>query len=136
MSNSPIEAVLTRLRSDSALTAKVYDTIADNGKSTPVPPPYVVVFSNSGNVSGARLSGSDLDETVTFTIHAVGVNPEQSRAVAKKIRSLLRSFKPSITGKKCWPMKLVVSQPIRLDADLLPAVYYSVEEFQLSTTPA
>ena len=136
MSNSPIEAVLARLRSDSALTGKVYDTIAESASSTPVSPPYVVVFSNSGNVSGARLSGSDLDETVTFTIHAVGVNPEQSRATAKKVRSLLRGFKPSISGKTCWPIKLVVSQPTRPDADVLPAVFYSVEEFQLSTTPA
>lgn len=136
MSTTPINALLERLRTDTALAEVVFDTEAKQASGGVVQPPYVVVYSNAGDRVEARLTGSQTRNTTTFTIHSVGATAEQARAVSRKLYALLLGYRPTVSGQTCWPFKAVVSQPVRLDKDVLPAVYYGVDEFQLMTTPA
>ena len=101
------QAVLARLRADTALANKTYDTEV---KST----------------NGVAVS----------TIHSVGSTAEQAQAVAAKVYKQLMGFKPTVADRSCWPMRAEMSQAVRPDKFVLPVVFYAVDEFTLSSTPA
>lgn len=130
------QAVLARLRADTALANKTYDTEVKSTNGAAVSTPYCVVYSNQGNREIERLNASQTRANFTFTIHSVGSTAEQAQAVAAKVYKQLMGFKPTVADRSCWPMRAEMSQAVRPDKDVLPVVFYAVDEFTLSSTPA
>lgn len=130
------QAVLDRLRTDSALANKTFDSEVKSTNGAAVLPPYCVVYTNQGQREVERLNASQTRANFTFTIHSVGTSAEQAQAVAEKVYTQLLGFKPTIAGRNCWPVRAEMSQSVRMDKDVLPPVFYAVDEFTLSSTPA
>lgn len=129
-------AVLARLRADSALVNKVHDGIVQSPDGKPVEGPYCVVYVNGGDRQEERLLGGQTRANFTFTIHSVGKTPEEAQAVVSHVYKQLLGFTPMISGRVCWPIRSVVTQATRLDKDVLPPMFYAVDEFTLSSSKA
>jgi hypothetical protein len=107
-----------------------------DGIVTGDPQRYANVHGNIGRRSSWNLRRRQARADYTFTIHSVGEDPAQARAVGQAVLAQLIDWTPTIPGRSCFPLDHAVSQPIFRDPDANPAVWYGVDQFDLSTLPA
>lgn len=124
------DAILTRLRQDSVLSTATFE-----GVVTDRPQRYCTVFTNSGYRSVERLAGPSATATFTYTIHSVGSTPEQAQAVAERVFAQLLDFTPTVANRQCGRLRHAASQPVQKDSDVTPALYYCVDQFDLTSDP-
>jgi hypothetical protein len=127
------KAVLELLRADPLLQDSTQDGTAG---TTKLAGPYCVVYSNQGSRETERLLATQTRANFDYTIHSIGHDVESAQLVAERVYARLLGVKPTIAGRSCWPISSEVSQPVRLDSDTSPALFYGVDVFRLSSTPA
>lgn len=109
-------------------------TVGD-GSGKGLTAPYAVVYADLGGLDGPMGDRyADLDQTVF--VHGVGTGPEQAQWVADKARVALLTTAITVTGRSVMCVEHVTSVPVQRDDDVTPPLYYSVDEYLLSTTPA
>lgn len=123
-------AILARLREDTVLS-----TVTFEGVVTERPQRYCTVFTNSGYRTVERLAGPSATATFTYTIHSVGSDPQQAQAVAERVFAQLLDYVPTVAGRVSGRLRHAASQPVQLDTDVSPALYYCVDQFDLTTDP-
>jgi hypothetical protein len=129
-----VNAYLARLRQDPLLASRVGDAKA---------PPnvaagdwYVVVYPDQGARDVERLSALQTRLDMEFIVHSIGPTREQAQYGAERVYAQTLGFKAVVAGRSCWPMTAAVSKPIALDKDVTPPLFYAVDVFRLSSTPA
>ena len=102
------------------------------------PPPYVVVHpampwdqSDSQTLCGKR---SRADNEIQTT--CVGSDTEQAQDYAQKVRDRVKEIRPVIAGQQTGLIRNEYSQPARRDGDVSPAVFYAVDGWSFTSTPA
>jgi hypothetical protein len=129
-----VNAVLARLRQDPILADCTFQGVVEATGERPQL--FCAVFPDSGFREQARYTGGQIQETYSFTIHSVGITADQAQHVAELVYAQLLGVVLAIDGRKCWPIRSVVSRPLQIDRDVTPAVHYSVDVFELTTQPA
>lgn len=121
-------AVLARLREIPAMASVVYEGEVPKvaGRQW-----YVVVFTNTGLREIPRFTGSSSQVTQTYTIHSVGLTPDQAQLAADRVMTQLRDFTPTVSGWNTRRMTHEVSMSTQVDRDPTPALFYNVDEFDL-----
>lgn len=125
------QAVLDRLREDNVLTAVTFDGFVEDA-----PERYCVVYADSGQRSTERITGLQSRSDFEYTIHSVGATVDQAQRIAERVYAQLMGFRPSVTSRQCWPITAQASQPVRRDEDSPVPVFFGVDVFRLSSTPA
>jgi len=123
-------AVLARLREDSALKDRVFEGVVTNR-----PTRYVTVFSDSGQRSQERFTGGQWASTQTFVIHSVSESPDKAQIEADRVFAKLLDWTPTVEGRRCRRVRHASSQPVQYDTDVSPPLYYCVDEFDVTSTP-
>lgn len=122
------QAVLARLREPSVMANVVYEGAvpAVAGRQW-----YVVVYTNTGLREIPRFTGNSSQITQTFTIHSVGLTPDQAQLTADRVMTQLLDFRPNVSGWNTRRMTHEVSRPTEVDRDPTPPLFYNVDEFDL-----
>lgn len=123
------KALLDRLKEDAVLAPVVFE-----GVVTSRPNRYVTLFTNSGVREAERFTGAQLTSTQSFTVHSVGTTPDQAQFVAEKVFAQWLDWTPTVAGRVCRRVRHSSSQPVQLDADVSPPLYYCVDEFDVTST--
>lgn len=136
MSATEDTAVLARLRADAWLTAATFD---DEVTPEERPQRYALVTSNAGVQTAQRLTQAVKATTarreITYTIRSVGTTRAQAIAVADRVAAQLLGFIPTVSGRRCWPIRHAISRPAQKDTDPNPPLWYCVDEFDLTSDP-
>lgn len=130
-----VSAYLARLRADDYLKPVVFDGSVPllNGQPRNE---YVAVYANSGTHSAERLDHRQVQHLVTFTVHCVSLNPGTARILAEHVLAQSLDWRPALAGRKFWRMTHPVSQPVRNEQDVSPNLWFTVDQFDLRSTPA
>lgn len=126
---------LALIRGAPILAAKTFDALAKNPDGSKVAPLYVVVHSDAGIRSSERLLAAQTRADFTYTVHSVGETAEQAQLGAERVYAQVLGKVPVVAGRKCWPITAETSQPVRLDTDVSPPLFYAVDVFRLSSIP-
>jgi len=124
-------ALLARLRADPVLKDCTYE-----GVVTTRPARYVTVYSDSGLREAERFTGGQWTSTQSFTVHSVGSTPDQAQFVAEKVFAQLLDHVLVVPERQCRRIRHGSSQPVQLDSAVSPPLWYTVDEFDVTSTPA
>lgn len=125
------EQVLARLEASATLAGKVVDGAVDPD-DPPFPPPYVVVYINSGLRTAERASSDQPTRADSRIItHAVGVDAYQARFFAERVTEQLLGWKPTITGWRPEAISHERSLPVETDKATSPPTQYLTNAFRL-----
>jgi hypothetical protein len=124
-------AIVARLKEDQILAAATFQGVVTNR-----PARYCTVFIDSGARAVERFNGLQSEATFGVTVHSVGTTAEQAQLVAERVMAQLLDYRPTVTGRDCRRLRHVSSVPVDLDTDTTPPLYYSVDQFDLTSSPA
>ena len=130
MSRAHTDAVLAMLTADT--TSRTYDAKVPNDATLP----YRVLFTDDGLDVATTLEAVPDVLTVRVTVSSSGLNRISAQIAADKAHATLVGQTPSVTGRKCSPLRHVNSRPITEDRDVNPSVLYSVNEYEFYSVPA
>jgi hypothetical protein len=123
-------AVLNRLKANPDLTAITFEGVVASR-----PQKYVTVFMDNGFRESERVTARNTRATFTVTVHSVGSTPEQVQWVAERVFAQLVNWTPSIEGRRSSRSRHVVSRPIDVDTGPNPPAFFSVDQFEIETSP-
>lgn len=129
-------ATLARLREDDVLANATHEGLVETDENGERPQRYLSVFSDNGEYEAERVTGPAATVTFTYTLHSVGSDPQQARAVAERAFAQLLGFRPTIPGRRCGRYRHTYSQQIQIDDSVKPPLWFGVDEFELTTDPA
>lgn len=128
-------AVIDLLRAQPDLT--VYPRA--EGGTTTVPngaaPPYVVVdFYTSRDLDG-RMSMASTHMLLRIYAQCIGANRIAANAVSDLVAAALLDVRPTIAGRRCYPIRQDVGSPARPDDSLGETVVTLTEVYRLESDP-
>ena len=94
------------------------------------------MFIDNGVREQERFTGGQSTADFGITVHSVGTTPEQAQWVAERVYAQLLGARLTIPGRKARPVRAITSQPLQKDTDVSPPLFYCVDVFGLTTTPA
>lgn len=124
-------ALLERIEEEPTLSQIVYEGTVLNR-----PTRYVSVFTDTGYREAERFTGSQSTSTQTFVVHSVGSTPDKALEVAELVQTQLVDHVLQVAGRTCRRLRHESSQPMQLDRDITPELYYCVDEFAVTSEPA
>ena len=127
---------LARTQTDAVIAAlRAAQLSVGDGSGVGLTAPYVVVYADLGVLDGPMGDRfADLDQTVF--VHGCGTTVEQAQWAADKARVTLLTGSLALDGRAVLYVDHVTSQPVQRDDDISPSVYFTVDQFTVSTTPA
>jgi len=131
-----VDALLARLRLDTAMAGIVVDGIVD--PLAPVlPPPYVAVQVDSGMRRVERESSENPTQAdFRIAVHSVGVDANQARYFAEKVMAQFLGWRPVVTGWAPQAVQHRRSAPMQPDTTINPAPQYITDVFNLTSRKA
>jgi hypothetical protein len=136
MIRAHVDALLARLRLDTAMAGIVVDGIVD--PLAPVlPPPYVAVQVDSGMRRVERESSENPTQAdFRIAVHSVGVDANQARYFAEKVMAQFLGWRPVVTGWAPQAVQHRRSAPMQPDTTINPAPQYITDVFNLTSRKA
>lgn len=129
-------AVLARLEAHTVLAGKVVDGGVDDTVDVK-PPPYIVVFIDSGQRSTERMSNPSPERAdFRVTVKSVGEDPNQARAFTDAVMTQLLGWRPTVAGYKVEPVQHGLSFAPERDTDFRPTVFEGSDDFTFTTRKA
>lgn len=99
--------------------------------------PCVVLYPGGLNELNGPVSDSHADAAPIMQITSVGATVDQTEWARDKAAVALLDGAITVAGRAhAQPPVLEASQPVRRDDDVTPPVFYAVDLYRLSTTPA
>lgn len=130
MIDAHVSAVRTLV--DAVPNVTVYDGTVPNNPTYP----YVVLYGDQGAALPNSFTEVSTFRSFRVQTTTVAINQPQARALAERVESALLDVRPTVTGRKCVPIRKETSQPVRRDDDVDPAAFYAVDIWVLSSVPA
>jgi len=121
------EAVKVRLQEDTILNGSTFQGVVTNRPSR-----YVTFFLSGGQRTKGRFTGPSSVADYTMTTHSVGTTPEQAQLVEERVQSKLVDWTPVVAGFSCRRLQHDGSQPIEIDTDVSPPLYYIASSYGLT----
>lgn len=125
------KALLARLRAHPDLASIVFE-----GKVMGAPAKYVVVYPSTPSHTVERFTGRNTQQDYTYTVHSVGATPEQALWVADRVIAQLLDHVLVVPGRSCRRLRHPVGRPVDEDEDVTPHLFFTVDQFDLTSSPA
>jgi hypothetical protein len=125
------KAVVDQLQTDPILNGATFQGLVLNRPSR-----YCTVHMDSGRRIADRFTGPQSQQDYTITIHSAGTSTEQAQLVAERVYAALLGVVLTVPGRKCHRVRSIDSQPVELDRDVTPPLFYSTDVFELVSDPA
>lgn len=93
---------------------------------------YMTFFLSGGPRKQSRLTGPSSVYDYVVVTHSVGTTPEQAQLVEERTQKQFVDWRPNLDGFDCRRMQLSDSQPIELDRDVNPPLYYIASTYGLT----
>jgi hypothetical protein len=123
-------AFLALIKADTGLASTTFEgTVEDR------PARYVSVFSRETR-SPNRYTGPHSWVENEYTVHSVGATPEQAKWAREHMLAKTLDVAPSVTGWRCGQIRFITSQPLAIDRDVNPALWYCVDVLAFTAQPA
>jgi hypothetical protein len=104
MIDAHAQAVLALLDADNTPPPLlVFDGVVPAG-TNPGPTPYVVVYFDSG-YPDLTFNGLSYRFELRITCHSVAGGGLSARIVADRVAAALLDVAPTVSGRKCWPIR-------------------------------
>lgn len=136
MSAQDAAAFLALLDADNDAPALVpLDGEVPNG----VVPPYALLYfyDSDPELTDSRALTSRSERHVTWAVvHNVAESAEGALMVADRSRAALLDVKPTIAGRRCFPIRREDGQPPRRDETTGTAVFDKVDVYRLESVPS
>lgn len=100
------------------------------------PLPCAVLFIDNGTGLRTTLAAVSDRRDVSFQVTSVGLDPEGVRSVAERVRAAVLDKRPAVAGRTSNPVRVDTADPIRLDRDVTPHVFYAVDVYSFFSVPA
>jgi hypothetical protein len=97
--------------------------------------PYVVLYGNQGLPSRTSMDPVSDQRETTVQSTVVAVTQGQARALADRVEAAVLDVRPTVAGRISAPVEKRSSQPVRLDHDIKPPVFYAVDVWAFTTIP-
>lgn len=130
------EAGLDLLRAVSGLT--VHDGLVPNDS----PDHYVLVYTFRLRPDGLAapdripLTGASVGVDMRMYCHCVGATAQAARVIQGLVEGALLDVTPTVSGRTCFPIRLVDAQQTRRDEETLTPVFGQVDVYGWSSQPA
>ena len=125
-------AVITALQPD--LTGSVFKPSEVTKKAAGLDRYAVVYISRSGK-ERARYTGKQTRDRYTVTVHCVGKSEDSALWVQERVDKLTGQVL-TVAGRSVWPVEYVTGQPPDLDDDGPDPLWFSVSQFDITSSPA
>lgn len=106
------------------------------------PYPYVVFWSDPGEITAPAADGTYQDVLFRFQLVAVGTSQDEADGAVDLVRPLILGVAPTVPGRSCWqidndptPGPLPARDDTDTAADNVP-LFYATATFRLFSTPA
>lgn len=98
--------------------------------------PYCVVYPGvTARIDGPE-SDPDADTDTEYQVTSVGVTRAQAAFVADKARHALLEHSPIVAGRDVLLVEWSMGRPAERDDDVTPPLFYAIDIYTLTTTPA
>ncbi len=128
------DAIKAQLEVDLALADNVRDTVYD-GAGEVVRGSYVVLFGGAPDTlddnRATKIQDADSTATYVYTARSVSTTPGGVRSVVAKAIAQLVAFTPTVSGRRCDPVRLTHSTEVQVDDSVKPPLYFEDDEFTL-----
>ena len=114
-------AFLALIRADPVLAPVVFEGTVKNR-----PDLYVSVFARESRSSN-RYTGPHSYLDSEYVVHSVALSPEGAKSARERMLSRTLDVVPQIAGWSCRPVRFVTSQPLQMDRDTSPPLFYMVD---------
>ena len=104
------------------------------GVPSPAPQRYAVVWVSLVEKQRTRLTGGQVRDVFTVTVHCVGADAAQAHWVQEKVNALT-GVTLTVSGRMLWPVEFVTSQPAALDDDGDSPLVFAVSQFDVMSDP-
>jgi hypothetical protein len=125
------KAVIDQLETDAILSGATFQ-----GNVINRPTRYCTLHIDSGRRIADRFTGPQSQQDYTLTIHSCGTSVEQAQLVAERVYAALLGVVLTVPGRRCRRVRSIDSQPVELDRDITPPLFYSTDVFELVSDPA
>lgn len=101
--------------------------------------PYVLVYFADDDPDEAEsrpLTGASQRHVTRAYCHSVGGNQAAARAVAGRVRTALLDVVPTVSGRRCQPIRREDGQPTRRDESTGSLVQNKIDVYRLESVPA
>jgi len=129
-------AIFERLRAHTYLKPVVFDGKVPNLPGGRPRNSYVNVHTSGRPFVRERRDARQMQVARTYTVHSVSVDPDEARALQGAVVAQLLNFRPDIPGRSAFRLSYESSLAIRPDESTDPWLWYTVDQFDLNTTPA
>lgn len=114
-------AFIAAIKTDEGLATTTFE-----GTVTNRPARYVSVFPRESRAVG-RFTGPHSTLTNEYIVHAVGATPDQAKWAREHMLEKVLDVTLAIDGWRNGRVRFVTSQPIAIDKDVTPALWYTVD---------
>jgi hypothetical protein len=114
-------AFIAAIKTDPELTAATFEGTVTGGPSR-----YVSVFPRESRTPG-RFTGPHSKLTNEYVVHSVGGTPDQAKWAREHMLEKVLDVTLAISGWKNQRIHFVTSQPIAIDKDPSPPLWYCVD---------
>jgi hypothetical protein len=101
--------------------------------------PYLLVYFDDGDPEEADsrpLKGASERHVTRCIVHGVGVTGSSARAMQQFARTQLLDIVPTVTGRRCLPIRREDGQPTIRDETTGASFFDSVSTYRLESVPA
>lgn len=140
MITATFEALKARLEEHPQLAGQVFDAVLYDSDGKFRTDPYVILYPALPDeiTSGRYTAVADYEATGTFVydVRAVGDTATHCARLMDKVLAQTVGHRLEIPGRKCDPMTVDSSSPVRHDAGVKPPLFYADVGLELINRPA
>lgn len=122
-------AFIAMLKADSVLADSTFE-----GVVTARPSRYVTVYTRDTRTV-SRFQGPQAEVECEYIVHSIGTTTEQAKLVRERVFAQVLDKTPAVTGWNSRRVRHITSQPMGLDKDPSPPMFYAVDVFAFSSEP-
>jgi len=126
-----IDAFSARLREDTVLATATFEGVVQDR-----PNRYCTIHAAGPTHTAERFNGRSTQQDYSVTVHSVGTTPAQARFVQDRVVAQLLDFTLTVSGRSVRRIRHTYSRPVDIDKDVSPPLWYFVDEFEFTSSPA